>query len=263
MGLHEQHIRDAARLLLDARARGVRLAQLPHALRPRDSAHAEAICEAMAAGFERPLGGWKIGCIDPRAPTKLGLEGPFCGRIPARLIYRSGAHLPWRELMRPVVEAEIALRLARDLPARSTPWSREDIAAAVDAALPAIEIPESRLQDDHALGWLGMVADQGYAGRLICGSGIAGWRGLDLAGQAVTLRIDGQEVAHGSGARAMGHPLDALVWLANHRSRRGDGLEAGQIVSTGSLTGIHWTRPGAHVVAEYPGLGQVEVVLDP
>ena len=194
-------------------------------------------------------------------PVKLGLQRPFCGPIPAHLVYPSGARVKWRELLRPVVEAEIGMRLGRDLPARAAPYTRDEVAAAVATLHPGIEIPESRLADDHPHGALGMVADLGYAGRYVFGDGIADWPSLPREAFAVRLLLNGREIAH-SGAKAFGHPLDGVLWLANHRSRLGDGLRAGAIVSTGSLTGIQWTQEGDEAVADYGALGTVRVHLD-
>jgi 2-keto-4-pentenoate hydratase len=79
----------------------------------------------------------------------------------------------------------------------------------------------------------------------------------------VRLLINGIEVASGNAAKAMGDPLSALTWLTNYRLLRGDGLRAGQIVSTGSLTGIHRVAPGDLVVADYGQLGRVELAVTP
>lgn len=248
----------AGALLFEARAARRRLERLPAALAPRTTEDAEAICEAFARRLE-PLGGWKIGATDPAVPIKLGLERPFAGPIPAHLVIASGASVPWADLLRPVVEAEIGVRLGRDLPPRARPYTREEVADAIDALIPGIEIPESRLSDDHPHGALGMVADLGYAGRFVEGPAFLEWRDLPPGPLAARLRINGKDIAQGTTAKAFGHPADGVTWLANHRQRFGDSLKSGQVISTGSLTGIHWTRPGDRVVADYGALGRVEL----
>lgn len=260
--MNREATESAARALCEARAARRRLSRLPQELTPRTTDEAEAICEAFARRLEQPLGGWKIGATDPAVPVKLGLERPFCGPIPAHHVYESGAVVPWHDLLRPVVEAEIGLRLGRDLPARVQPYTREEVADAIATLHPGIEIPESRLAGDHPHGALGMVADLGYAGRYVLGPGVADWHTIPRERLEARLLINGREVARGSAAKAFGHPLDGVLWLANHRSQRfGDGLRAGDIVSTGSLTGIHWTRPGDVVVADYGDMGSVSVTL--
>jgi 2-keto-4-pentenoate hydratase len=257
-----EEIEAAARLLFEAREARRRLSRLPEAISPRTTDDAEAICEAFTKLLEQPFGGWKVGATDLIVPIKLGLERPFCGPIPARYVYDSGARVEWGDLLRPVVEAEIGMRLGRNLPPRAQAYTREEVADAIDTLHPGIEIPESRLTDDHPHGALGMVADLGYAGRYVAGAGIRDWRAIAKESFAARLLINGREVARGSAAKAFGHPLDGVVWLANHRSKRfGEGLRAGDIVSTGSLTGIHWTKAGDLVVADYGPLGTVTVTL--
>ncbi|MFN0314513.1 MAG: 2-keto-4-pentenoate hydratase [Burkholderiales bacterium] len=255
-------IDEAAHALLHARAVRVRLAGLPAGCAPAVTEDAEAICEAMADGFERPIGGWKVGCTDPGMPAKLGLERPFCGQVPQVLIYTSGASVVHSDLMRAVVEPEIVFQLGQDLPPRVEPYSRAEILSALLALYPSLEIPESRLLDDHPHGAMGMVADQGYAGRIVLGPEIRDWQNCDLSAQSVAVAINGLIVAQGKTARAMGNPIEAVLWLANAR-RQHDGLRAGQVISTGTLTGVIAVRPGDEVTADYGALGKVLLFVRP
>lgn len=255
-------IERAAHALLRARSQRVRLPRFPADCTPLTSADAEAICEAMARGLEQPIGGWKVGCTDPGMPSKLGLAGPFCGQVPDRLIHANGASLSYAELMRAVIEPEIVFKLGCDLAPRAAAYSRAEVMAAIEALYPSLEIPESRLIDAHPHGALGMVADQGYAGRIVLGPRVQNWRSLALPAQQVSVAINDHVVARGSAARAMGDPIEAVVWLANYRSHRGDGLKAGQVVSTGTLTGIIPVQPGDLVIADYGALGEVKLLIE-
>lgn len=247
----------AAAVLLDARRNRQPVSDLPDDLRPLNTADAEAICEAMARGLEQPIGGWKIGALDRRVQTARGLERPFCGQIPARHIHRSGVTVAWPGLMRPVVEAELAFRLGRDLPERKRAYSRDEIIDAIAAVVPGIEIPDMRLSQNHRLGNLGMVLDQGLAGRFVAGNEMTDWHTLELGAVIGRLFVNDRPVADGHVADLIGDPLDGVLWLANHRPWRGGGLWAGQIISTGTLTGVQQTRPGDRVVADFRSLGQV------
>ena len=73
------------------------------------------------------------------------------------------------------------------------------------------------------------------------------------------MRIDGEPVTEGQGANALGHPLAALTWLVNDRARRGGGLLAGEVVSTGVVTGLHDPHPGQTGLADFGPLGSVEL----
>ena len=101
----------------------------------------------------------------------------------------------------------------------------------------------------------------GTDGVLVYGEAVTDWRQLDLAGLVVELRVAGRVVRTGTGANALGNPLTALVWLANHRSRAGDGLRAGHIHNTGSVTSMFFPKSGDHAVADFGPLGSAELRL--
>ena len=86
---------------------------------------------------------------------------------------------------------------------------------------------------------------------------IVDWRDLDLPNLRIEISLQGQRVNEGYGRAAMGHPLTSLTWLANWLSARGRGLEAGEIVSTGTCTGHCFCDRGDHVSVDFGPLGVV------
>ena len=85
-----------------------------------------------------------------------------------------------------------------------------------------------------------------------------GWRDADLTSHPVTLRINGVEVASGhSGMLVFGDPVSGVVWLANHPELGPRGLKAGDVVTTGTCTGITPLSPGDEAEADYGALGTV------
>jgi 2-keto-4-pentenoate hydratase len=78
----------------------------------------------------------------------------------------------------------------------------------------------------------------------------------DLVGIA---SIDGKEVGRGTGRDVLGHPLDALAWLANHLQARGLALKQGEIVTTGSLVKSQFPKAGNRVEFSLPGFGEVRL----
>ncbi len=79
-----------------------------------------------------------------------------------------------------------------------------------------------------------------------------------MTGRAI---INGKEAGQGTGADVLGHPHNALAWLANHLAAEGKGLHAGQIVLTGSLVKTVWLNAGDSVTMELSGLGNVSVTF--
>ena len=128
---------------------------------------------------------------------------------------------------------------------------------AIDAYLPAIEIVDDRYADWQTLGAPTLVADDFFAAGCVLGKAVTRNEAPDLLKVTGRAIINGTEVGRGTGADVLGHPHNALAWLANHLAEEGKGLHAGQIVLTGSLVKTVWLNAGDSVMMELSGLGTV------
>jgi 2-keto-4-pentenoate hydratase len=150
---------------------------------------------------------------------------------------------------------EVAFRLGSDLPPRASPYTRDEVALAIESVLPVVELAETRLADWLDAEPAALLADLLCHGGLVLGEAAAfepAW--LDLGRTEVVLRFDEQVVAHTVGEHAHPDVGGLLVWLANRCRGRGVGLQAGQVVTTGSCTGMLFASPGTAVHAEVAGL---------
>ena len=233
---------------------------LPDELRPRDAADAYAF---QAAGLELSSGrlaGFKIGATSRKAQDYLGLGEPFYGCVTDDGILDSPAVLRAAEFNFCLIEPEFAVRLGADLKPRDAAFSRAEVAAAVAAVHAAFEVVTSAYGEAWVeAGALALIADNGAHGRLVLGPASADWRGLDLAAQEVSVARNGAVEGTGRGANALGHPLDALAWLANRAVLDGRGLKAGDVVSTGVVTPFLYAEPGDTFVADFGPLGEVRL----
>jgi 2-oxo-3-hexenedioate decarboxylase/2-keto-4-pentenoate hydratase len=237
------------------------LKALPHWSAPRDETEGYLVQRALhdlLLPSTGPLVGYKIGCTSKVMQQYLGIPHPCGGGVFARGVHGSGVHLRAADYVRVGVECEIAVRLARDLPQAAAPFSDEDVAAAIEAYLPAIEIVDDRYANWETLGAPTLIADDFFAAGGVVGAPVARTAAPDLRSVAGRALINGEETGRGSGADVLGHPHRALAWLANHLAAEGRGLHAGQIVLTGSLVKTVWLSAGDHVVMELEGLGRVE-----
>ncbi len=155
------------------------------------------------------------------------------------------------------MEAEVAFRFLRDLPARDRPYGREEVVE-VMAALPAIEVVSSRFRDPQSRPPLEQLADGLINGGLVPGPETQDWSRLDLARLEVTLEVNGETVVKRRGGHAGDDPAGFAVALVN-AMRRAGGVKAGQIVTTGSWTGLMFLKPGDRCLARFDGLGETEV----
>lgn len=215
----------------------------------------EGVRRRVAAG-ERVVG-HKVGLSSRAMQRQLGVDSPDLGHLFAGEVLRSGATLQVGALLAPRVEPEIAFVLARAL--RGPDVSVEQVLAATDHVLPALEIIDSRISD-WRIGLVDTVADNASGAGAVLGDTPVPVNGLDLPGVAVQLFLDDELVDSGTGAAVLEHPARAVAWLAGTLSELdGGGLEAGHVVLSGSCTKAFPVHPGTRVRAELSGLGCVEL----
>jgi len=203
--------------------------------------------------------GYKIGCTSAVMQQYLNIPHPCGGGIFERGVHDSGAALRAGDFVRVGVECEIAVRLARDLEVSQAPFAADSVAPAIDAYLPAIEIVDDRYADWQTLGAPTLVADDFFAAGCVLGKLVSRSPAPDLLQITGRALINGVEAGQGNGADVLGHPHNALAWLANHLAADGKSLRAGEIVLTGSLVKTVWLGAGDSVMMELAGLGNVGV----
>ena len=151
----------------------------------------------------------------------LEIAHPCAGALYAHRVYDAPATVAHADHWRPGVECEIAVRLGAALARNAgAPFAREAVADAVDACMAAIEIVDDRYDDFRALDTPTLIADDFFSAGAVLGPPVAGWQRLDLAAAGGFMEINGARVGAGTGADVMGHPFEALTWLANHAAAR-------------------------------------------
>lgn len=249
-----------ASLLTALRRDGRQQSGLDPALVPADAEAAYGVAAEVADALGWPVGGWKIAANSREMQRRLRAAEPIFGRVFAPFLLRSGVTLAHKDLLHPIVECEYAVRLAEDLPPREEPYTEDDVADAVAAIHPAIEVAQCRFVHDSAFPPLpAVLADGSGSGSLVLGPPITDWQDRDLESEAVVLRVDGTERRRGTAGEAVEHPIVPLTWLANRLTRSGLWLRAGDVVSTGTCTGMLLARPGETHEADFGAFGKVSV----
>lgn len=254
--------RRLADLLVEARSTGRQIRDLEKGLEPPTTADGYAVNELVAKGLGWPLLGWKIAATTPVMQQRLRTSEPIYGRTFKRFETVSPARMRHAELLDPLVECEFFFRLGHALPPRPHPYGASEVADAVASVHAGVEIAECRFPLDALPAVPAILADGAASGRYVVGNEIADWRRRDLAAVPVELEVNGVVRRTGRGGDVMGDPLAPLVWLANARSARGDGLAAGAMVSTGTATGMLLAKAGDRMVARFDGACAVEIAFD-
>lgn len=250
-GAREQQLIDAANLLLDARRTTTPIDSLPPELEPANVEEAYLVQDMIAVAYG-PIGGWKIGAPTPEA-------SPMFAPMPAAWIAASGVTLAGSTRRYRGLEAEIAFLVGQDLPPRVTPYTREEVLAAMASCHPVIEVLESGLTDPMAAAKLSMIADIQMHGGFVYGPAFAGWQTHDFTQERVTLAVEGSVRVERTGSNTSGDFFRLLPWLANEGAARTGGLKAGQWITTGSWTGNIQTIAGAAVDAHFANAGQASL----
>src|SRR6267142_2524543 len=208
----------AARRLLEAHERRERYRPLPKELAPRTEEEAYAIQDGFVALRATKLGGiagYKIALATAEMQRFVGVNAPQAGAMLEFTLHRAPARVRAADYVHLIVEFEIAVELAEDLPVADAPFFRSRVAQAVGGVMPAIELAD-----------------------------------------------DGKAVGEGKGAQAMGHPFDAVAWMADHLARHGRALLRGDVVITGSLITSKEAKQGDLVKFALEGLGEAELRVD-
>ncbi len=249
--MRQDQAEEAARLLCAARRGGEPIAELPTACRPQSDIDAYQIQDAAARQLGEAIGGWKVGAASPTTAA-------FCAPIYARMIRPSPASYNAAELRLIAIEAELAFRLGLDLPQRAQPYDRADVTAGATLH-PVIEVVDSRFVDPRVLARPLMLADNYANGGLVWSAAVPDWEKLDLSRTEMRITEDGEPFADSSMGAAR-DPVAALVEFANLMRTRG-GAKAGTFVTTGSWTGMVFTRHGTKISADFGSLGRVDIAF--
>lgn len=254
-------IDQAASILVSARSGRERFGGFPEICRPSSEAVAYQVQGRLHEMLEaKGQGGFvahKIGCTTDIMQRYLGIPNPCAGGIFSPTLHHENGQFRHGDFCHVGVECEIAVLLGDDLVQAALPYDRETVATAVDACMAAIEIVDDRYVDFSKLDTPTLIADDFFNAGAVLGPRIQDWRHLDLAGLKGRMSINGKVFGPGLGADILGHPLNALAWLANALNARGRFLRSGEIVLLGSVVQTHWLDAGDMVEVEIENLGKV------
>ena len=213
----------------------------------------ELLARWKAAG--RQLAGYKCGVTSKAKMEQMGIATPAFGLLLADTCVPDGGAVSIASLIHPKVEAEIAFVTAREL---SGDVTVDDVLAATDFVMPALEVLDSRFED-FRFDLPSVIADNTSAARYVVGGAPRRTAGLDLRLLGVVMERNGELAGCAAGAAVMGHPAASIVALVRWLADAGRVLPAGSLVMTGGVTEAVAVGPGDHVTARVQHLGTVGV----
>ena len=263
----EEEILAAARHMAQARLGGPVTPRPAPALAPASMEQAYrvqfALEEILSAEGFGPVVGHKIGCTTPVMQAYLSIDHPCAGQVHERFAFRESGEISLAAHHHLGLEFEIAAILGEDLPPRDRPYDRESVAPAVLGLAGAIELVEERYEDRANFPPTLMVADDFFNIGVVLGPPQEDWRDLDLEAIRGRAIVDGAVTGEGRGRDILGHPLEALAWLASLRVELGRPLRAGAFVMLGSVIQTQMFEAPARVESDLAGLSRAVVQLVP
>jgi 2-keto-4-pentenoate hydratase len=257
----EAELRRGAERIVAGRAAVTKLDGLPDAERPRTLEDGYRMLRIATELWGDAPVGWKVGATSTEVQARFGIDEPVYGPLFKSTVHASPARLQANAFQHLLLEAEFTFSFREGLPLRAKRYAREEVLEAIEAVIPSIEIISprfKRLSVDHTPQF---VADFSGNAAAVLGTPLRDWRGLDLAAHGAAMIIAGTKRQEGTGALTLGHPLNVLDWLIAAMATRGQAIRKGDLIMTGTMTGLHAPEPGEPAVADFGAVGKVEVVF--
>ena len=245
-----------ARILAEARVTGRKLSTYPGDAPATQADAFKLQCEAARLTGWQQIG-WKIGCTSKMAQDMLRTSSPFPGPMYLERSYANDSNVPMSEQAIRLIEPEIAFTMAKDLPARHKAYSVDEVLDAAASVHLSLELVNRRLPGGLEDGNMWNIADGGCNDAFVLGPANDLLSPEDYAGLELIVSKNDKPETTGIASNALGGPDIALTWLANYLSAHGSMLAAGQVVTTGVVTGLVYVVPGDEIISTCSRLGEV------
>ncbi len=259
--MNQEQLKQSAGILALNRVRNQSIDELPEEYRPADLAEAYAVQDQLhalldEAGYGKRVG-YKIGCTTPVMQKFLGIDSPCAGGIYNTATNYIAVSAQFDNFTHPGVECEIAAFIGDDLvpAADGSPFTKGSVAPAVQALFGAIEIVDDRWTDYKKVDTPSLIADDFFASGIVLSQPKPAKDAPDLTSAIGNMTINGTRVGEGTTGDILGHPYEALAWLANSLAERNRHLRSGEIVMLGSVVETQWIERDDEVAVDIEGVG--------
>ena len=202
--------------------------------------------------------GHKIGLASTAMQRQMGVDQPDYGHLTDTMFRSVSEPVPLTTFIQPRVEPEVAFVLKG--PLRGPGLTVADVIPAIEYALPALEIVDSRVEN-WRIGLVDTVADNASSGGVLLGDTPTRLADVNLPELSSVLAKNDATIAIGTGAAVLGSPLRAVAWLANKLGTLGVALDPGHVVLSGSFTQAVPVLPGDTVSADFGDFGRLSVTF--
>ncbi len=203
--------------------------------------------------------GHKVALTSPAIQEMCGVSEPAYGAVFKEFIYSNNHQINMSDFIRFGIEFEVCVEMGADVPISDTPYTKETIAEFISAAMPAFELIDDRNADYAHLDAASILTDRRWCNGVVLGERITDLSTLDIGNLSTRVIVNGDSNDHGNTCDALGHPLNSVVFVANHLAQYCKQLKAGEIIMTGSALKTQFPKPGDTITYQIAALGDVSV----
>ncbi len=206
--------------------------------------------------------GWKVGATSFAILEQFKdmIDGPSYGALMSATTFSDPEYVRAGDFFTIGLEPEIGVVL--DKPLRGPGVTNVDVLGAAAGVVAAVEILDGRIEPDSGGGLSDGTADNACHGASVLGTLMRPARGFDFIHEGAVARNNGRLFASACGAEALGNPLSVVSWLANELAKHGRQIEAGQVISTGSLTKVLPAEAGDVIEMSFSNLGSIRFAIE-
>jgi 2-keto-4-pentenoate hydratase len=219
----------------------------------------DALHSLLQADGSGEIAGWKVALTSETMQRITNCNQPVAGAVFANSVHSSPCVRSVKKHHHLTVECEVAVRLKDDMPRGRNQWTKETVLEHVEAMLPSFELVDDGHADYSKLDAWTLTAQNAWNGGAVLGAPVVDFRNMDLVSMKTTCWVDDQLSGEGKAGDCMGHPLEAVAWMANLLNSQGKMLKKGEIVLTGSTIKPIYPNAGQKVRFEVEGLGEVNL----
>jgi len=221
----------------------------------------EAFLKLLMEAGRGHLAGYKIALTSKAMQEMCGVDQPLAGAVLSSVIHPSPVKLSYANFQHLGVEFEVTVKLGADLPAASGPHTRQSVATAIAACIPSFELIEDRRADYRKLDAFTLIADNCWNGGVVLGTPVTEWHRVDLENTPTRLQLNGEPADEGRVGDVMGHPFEAVAWLANMLNQQGKMLKRDMLVMTGTSIKTKFPNAGDTLYFLIEDMGGVRLEL--
>jgi len=206
----------------------------------------------------RKVIGKKVGLTSKAMQNMLNVNEPDYGHLFDDMELEHNSTIDTKTMIAPKVEAEIGFVLKEDLKGPHVTFL--DVIMATDYVVPTLEIIDSRIANWN-IKLIDTVADNGSSAKVVIGDRKKQLEEINLRTNGMILKKNNEIIATGAGSAALGHPAEAIAWLANKLSTYNITLKKGELILPGALSGALIVNANDTIEADFGELGTVGITF--